>query len=115
MSINKKTTLGKINISTKAIISLVAESVLDNYGVAGLCDIDGNGKIAEPEEFSKVIEVKEDKNGFEISFAMIIILGVKVTEILRSVQKKVKYVVENTFDVRVTKVNVFAQDLQKVE
>ena len=52
---------------------------------------------------------------YSFSFNIIVALGVKVTEILRSVQKEVKYVVESTFDIKVDKVNIFVQDLKKVD
>ncbi len=115
MAINKQTSLGKINITTKAIVSLVADATLECYGVVAICEKDPKTKVAKRDDFSKMIIVKEEKDGYEISFAMVVTLGVKVTEILRSVQKKVKYVVENTFDVRVAKVNIFVQDLEKVQ
>jgi len=115
MSINKQTSLGKINITHKAIVSLVADAALGCYGVVGLCAKDSKAKILPKEELSKVVIVKEEKEGFICSFNIVVALGVKVTEILRSVQKEVKYVVESTFDIRVAKVNIFVQDLKKVE
>ena len=115
MSINKTTNYGKINISKKAIASLVAEAALSCYGVVGLCKKDENAEILSKKELEKVIQISEEKGSYSFSFNIIIALGVKVTEILRSVQKEVKYVVESTFDIRVTKVNIFVQDLKKVE
>ena len=115
MSINKVTSLGKINITNKAIVSLVSDAVLQCYGVVGICAKEEKAKILPKEQLYKVVLVKEEKEGYIISFNIVIALGIKVTEILRSVQKEVKYLVENTFDVRVAKVNIFVQDLKKVE
>jgi len=115
MSINKQTELGRINITNNAIVSLVAEAAMECYGVVGICENNEKAKILKNEDYLDAIYVKQEKNGVEISFSIVIALGVKVTEILRSVQKKVKYVVGNTFDVRVAKVNIYVQDLKKVE
>ena len=115
MSINKQTNYGKINITKKAIASLVADVALGCYGVVGLCKKDANAEILSKKELEKVIQISEEKGSFSFSFNIIIALGVKVTEILRSVQKEVKYVVETTFDIRVAKVNIYVQDLKKVE
>ena len=41
--------------------------------------------------------------------------GIKMTEILHEVQKKVKYVVESTLDVNVEAVNVYVQGVQGIE
>ena len=115
MSINKQTSLGKINITNKAINSLVAEAALSCYGVVGICSKNKDAKILPIDKLEKVIMIKEEKNGYEISFNIVLALGIKVTEILRSVQKEVKYIVENSLGIRVAKVNIFVQDLQRVE
>ena len=115
MSINKHTNLGKINITKKAIVSLVAEAILNCYGVVGICAKDEKAKILSKENVTKVISLHNEKNGYVLSVSVVVALGVKVTEILRSVQKEVKYVVEHTFEVRVAKVNIFVQDLKRVE
>ena len=116
MSINKKTALGKINITNKAISSLVSDTILGCYGIVGLCaKEDQLLKILPKDKTGNVVHIEEEKDGYQISFSIVVALGVKVTEIIRSVQKEVKYVVESTFDVRVAKVNIFVQDLKKVE
>ena len=115
MSINKKTSLGKINITNKAISSLVADTILGCYGIVGICGKDEKAVILPKEKVEKVVHIEQEKDGYHISFNIVVALGVKVTEIIRSVQKEVKYVVENTFDIRVEKVNIFVQDLKKVE
>ena len=115
MSINKKTSLGKINITNKAISSLVADTILGCYGIVGICAKDDKAVILPKEKVEKVVHIEQEKDGYHVSFNIVVALGVKVTEIIRSVQKEVKYVVENTFDIRVAKVNIFVQDLKKVE
>ena len=116
MSINKKTALGKINITNKAISSLVSDTILGCYGIVGLCSKEDKLlRILPKDKTASVVHITEEKDGYHISFNIVVALGVKVTEIIRSVQKEVKYVVESTFDIRVAKVNIFVQDLKKVE
>lgn len=113
MSVNKQGTFGKIKISKKAIKSLVADAALSCYGVAGISKKD-NPKILAKEELGKVIDIHEEKEGYEISFNIVLVVGIKVTEILRSVQKEVKYIVEKSLDICVAKVNIFVQDLMRL-
>ena len=115
MPINTKTSLGKINISNKAIVSLIADTVLGSYGVVGVCAKDEKAVILPKDKLDKVISLKEEKEGYVCSLSIVVALGVKVTEIIRSVQKEIRYVVESTFNIRLAKVNIFVQDLKKVE
>ena len=55
MSINTKTSLGKINISNKAIVSLIADTVLGSYGVVGVCAKDEKAAILPKDKLDKVI------------------------------------------------------------
>lgn len=115
MSINKKTTLGKINITKNAIASLIADAALSCYGVVGLCKKEETVEAVSKKDYKKVIHISEEKDGYEFSFSIILALGVKVTEILRSVQNEVKYVVEHNFDIRAAKINIYVQDLKRVD
>ena len=110
MPIHKQTDFGKINISNKAITGIVKDAAMECYGVVGIYS-----KNSSEEELEKNIIVKTIKSKIEISLYIIIAYGVKITEVLSSVQKKVKYVVEKTFDVSLSKVNVYAQEIEKVE
>lgn len=119
MSVNKLTDFGKIKVSNKAIASIVADATNECYGVVGICDKDFD-KSKEPtildrKHLTDGIIIKTKKEKLEISLYIIVVSGVKVTEILRSIQKKVKYVVEKTLDTSVGKVNVYVQCLKKVD
>lgn len=119
MSINKQTQYGKINFTTKAIANIVANATLECYGVVGLANKGGiRGKldsILSKEEYTKGVSISQEKGGALIDVYVICSFGVKVTEVLSEVQKKVRYVVEKTFDFQVSKVNVFASSLKKME
>ena len=41
--------------------------------------------------------------------------GIKISEVVFEVQKKVKYVLERTLDVRVEAVNVYVQGIKVIE
>lgn len=118
MPVNKKTDLGKINITNQAIATLVADASMECYGVVGLTSKNYSEKhsvLLKRDDLSKGIVVKNNKTNIDISLYIIIASGIKVTEVLRNVQQKVKYVVGKTLEVSVGKVNVYAQDLKKVD
>ena len=119
MAIKKKTDFGQISISNEAIASVVADSTLECYGVVGIAsrgDIKEKiYKLLTKKEYSKGIFATQDKNEIIVSIYIVVAFGCKITEVLNEVQKKVKYVLEKTFETKVKQVNVYAQDLQKVE
>ncbi len=118
MSVNKKTTYGKINITSKAIASVVANAALECYGVVGIANKGGIiGKIdaiISKDDYSKGVSVLQTRSSVSISLYLVISTGVKVTEVLSEVQKKVRYVTSKTFELKINKVNVYAVSLRKI-
>jgi uncharacterized alkaline shock family protein YloU len=118
MSVNKDTTYGKISIASKAIASVVANAALECYGVVGLASKGGLRdkieSILSKDEYVKGVSVSQVKSSVTISLYLVIASGVKVTEVLNEVQKKVRYVTSSTFEIKVNKVNVYAVSLRKI-
>ena len=118
MSINKNTSLGKINISSKAIADIVADAALECYGVVGLASRSALAEkiqqVLSKGEYTKGVSVDQDKSSVSIKLYLVVSLGVKVTEVLREVQKKVRFVVSQSFGVDVKKVSVYAVHLRKM-
>ena len=118
MSVNKKTNYGKINITSKAIATVVANAALECYGVVGLSTRGGiKGRIQKllsKDEYLKGVSISQTKTTVSISLNIVVAKGVKVTEILTEVQKKVAYVTGKTFDLKVKKVDVYAVALRKI-
>lgn len=119
MSIKKKNTLGEIHISNEAIASVVADSTLECYGVVGIAskgDIKEKiYKLLTKKEYSKGIFAQQTNNEIVVSVYIVVAFGCKVTEVLSQVQKKVKYVLEKTFETKVKQVNVYVQALQRID
>jgi uncharacterized alkaline shock family protein YloU len=116
MSIDKVTKLGTINISLEAISDIAASAALSCYGVVGLSPkstiIEEMSRILKQQEFSKAILVRKRKDGFIVDLYLIVAYGVKITEIVNEVQKKVKYDLEQKFDVKFLAVNVYVQSVK---
>ncbi len=113
MSVNKQTDFGKINITNKAIASIVYDAAMESCGVVGICEKD-NDQVLNFSDLEKGVIIKNAKNSIEISLFIKVASEIKVTEVLRSVQKKVKYVIEKTLECHVDKVSVYVQGIQKV-
>lgn len=119
MALSKKTSLGEISISNKAIASVVADAALECYGVVGLSAKtalhEKINELLKRNDFEKGVLVYKGRKTYNIDLFLVVAFDVKITEVLHEVQKKVKYVVEKKFGVTIESVNVYAQLLKKVD
>lgn len=117
MAIDKLTPYGGINISIEAIAAVAADAVLGCYGVVGLTKkeeslVDNINVLLKRENFTEGVEARRTRDGYVVDIYVILAYGVKITEIVAEVQKRVKYVLEQTFDIRFHAINVFIQGIR---
>lgn len=118
MSIAKNTQYGNVNISEEAVATLAGGVVSECYGVVGMASRklikDGLAELLKKENFSKGVEVRKVEDQYELDVYIVVSFGVKISEVVLEVQKKVKYVVESTLNQPFSKINVFVQDVKVV-
>ena len=118
MSIQKETELGNIKISEDAIATLAGGVVTESYGVVGMASQkllkDGLAELLGKENYAKGIVVRETDKQLELDLYIIVGYGIKITEVVYEVQKKVKYVLEKTLEVKFKSVNVFVQGVRVI-
>ena len=98
MTIEKKNDRGNVSISMEAIASIAGNAATECYGVVGMMPKTGlRASIAEllrMENYKKGVFAKETKTGIEVEMYVMVAYGLKITEVVSEVQKKVKYVLE---------------------
>lgn len=118
MTIEKNGVKGNISITMDAIASIAGNAATECYGVVGMAPKTGfRAGIAELlriENYSKGVFAKETKNGVEVEMYIVVAYGLKITEVVSEVQKKVKYVLEKTLDMKFKAINVFVKDIKNV-
>ena len=131
MSISKSTEYGNINISLDAVASLAGGVVTECYGVVGMASQkfvkDGIAKkkkketLEEPmsfaellkkENYAKGVVVRQGENGLELDLYIIVSHGIKISEVVHEAQKKVKYMMEKTLELKFSAVNVYVQGVK---
>ncbi|MBE6125821.1 MAG: Asp23/Gls24 family envelope stress response protein [Erysipelotrichaceae bacterium] len=114
-----KTTLGGINVSVDAIASMTGAIVCECFGVVGMASRkflkDGWAVLLRQENYSKGVEVKQTKDGLELDIYVIIAYGVKITEVVSEIQKRVKYQVSKTLEIEIAAINVFVQGVKVID
>lgn len=117
--IEKDTNLGTLNISLDVVATITGGAATECYGVVGMASQkmlkDGFYELLGRENYAKGIEVKDGDTGLILDLYVILGYGIKMTEVLKEVQKKVKYVVESTLDMNVEAVNIYVQGVRGIE
>lgn len=116
MDIDKKTQYGGINISMQAIGNVAGNAAAECYGVIGLAKKSSSliENLLNKKEYYKGVVPKKIKYGYAVDLYIVVAYGLKITEIVTEVQKKVKFVLEKTFGLKFRAVNVYVQGLQNL-
>ena len=109
MPINKSTEYGNISISLDAISSLAGGTITECYGVVGMASQkavrDGWAELLKKENY-------QDAEGLVLDLYIIALHGIKLHEVVYEAQKRVKYVLEKTLEVKCSQVNIFVQGVR---
>lgn len=118
MVIDKQTPYGGINISMEAIGAVAGSAAMEVYGVVGMSSKDSLREnindLLKADSFYKGVTPRKGKDGYEVDIYVVVAYGVKITEVVAEVQKKVKYVLEKTFDIKFKAINVYVQGLKNL-
>ncbi len=116
MTIDKQTPYGGINISMEAIGAVAGAATTECYGVVGMASKnsirENINEMLTKENYYKGILPRKGKDGYEVDIYIVVAYGVKITEVITEVQKKVKYVLEKTFDIKFKAINVYVQSIK---
>jgi len=119
MSIERNTKLGNVKISKEAIATLAGGAVAECYGVVGMASQkilkDGFAELLKKDNYGKGIVVNKKESGYELDLFLIISFGVKISEVVFEVQKKVKYELERSLDEEFGCINVYVQGIRVVD
>lgn len=118
MTLDKQTPYGGIKISLEAIGAIAGSAAVECYGVVGMSRKDSASEnsyeVLKKENFYKGVTPRKTKDGYEVDLYIIVAYGVKITEVMAEVQKKVKYVLEKTFDIKFKSINVYVQGIKQI-
>ena len=114
--ITKTTDLGDIHLSLDVVASITGGAATECYGVVGMASQkivkDGFYDLLGKDNYAKGIVVEDGETGIILNVYIIVGYGVKISEVVYEVQKKVKYVLETTLDIDIEAVNVFVQSIR---
>ncbi len=109
---SEETTLGKIDVSPRAIASIAARAVLTSYGVVGMASAtvrDGIADILNLENVHRGVGVQVVDGKVVIDLYVVIEYGTRISVVAHNVMESVKFSVEQALSMPVAEVNVHVQ------
>lgn len=112
---SEQTTLGRIDVSPRAIASIAARAVLTSYGVVGMAAAtlrDGIAEILNLENVYRGVEVQVVSGEVVIDLYVVIEYGTRISAVAQNVMESVKFSVEQALAMPVSEVNVHVQGVR---
>ena len=119
MSVTINNQHGNVDIATEVIATVVGASTTEIFGVVGMtCKsaVKDNVRSAlRQENYSKGVVVTTADNETSIDVYVVISYGVKISEVAKNIQERVRFNLENQLGITASSVNVYVQNVKVVE
>ncbi|PCS00127.1 hypothetical protein RT41_GL001438 [Lactococcus fujiensis JCM 16395] len=119
MSVTINNSHGNVDIATEVISTVVGASTTEIFGVVGMTSKaavkDNFRSILRQENYSKGVVVTNTDNEISIDVYVVISYGVKISEVAKNIQERVRFNLENQLGISVSKINVYVQNVKVVE
>jgi uncharacterized alkaline shock family protein YloU len=116
MAVKIQTAQGAIEIENDVIASIVGSAATDNYGVVGMASQhqvrDGVNQILNRDNFAKGVVVRQQDDGVSVDVHIVVGYGMKISEISKSVQERVKNDLNVMLGIVANEVNVTVQGVR---
>lgn len=107
---------GRIEVSNDVIATIVGGAATEIFGIVGMASRkqvrDGLNEILKRDNYAKGIEVRQENNQIIIDVYIIVSYGIKITEVSRNVQERVRYQLKSKLGIKASSVNVYVQGVR---
>lgn len=113
--ISMENSYGAIEISQEYFSNLVGRAVSECFGVAGMISspVQGVRGVLEGKDVQdKGVHVRASDGGLIVDLHIVVVYGMNIAAIVKSIVNKVRYTVEQSTNLEVAKVNVFVDSMK---
>lgn len=108
--------LGWIDISHEFLVNLIVNTATNCFGVAGMSNCNNRqglkAKLLHKEPLDKGILVRYKKEKLIVDLHILVIYGMNISAVVKSIINKVRYAVEEVTGITVSSVNVFIDGMK---
>lgn len=106
---------GRIYVHEGVIATISGLAAMECYGLVGMAPRniqEGLSDLLRRENFERGVDIQFGADSISITLYIVVEYGVKISEVARNVQERVKYVVETTLGLNVERINVRVQGVR---
>ncbi len=108
--------LGSINISEEVIGTICGVAAMECYGFVGMAARnvqEGISELLRKDYYERGVDVQfVDPETISITLFIIVEYGVKISEVARNIQERVKYAIEDSLGLRVANIDIRVQGVR---
>ncbi|MFV0254963.1 MAG: Asp23/Gls24 family envelope stress response protein [Erysipelotrichaceae bacterium] len=116
---NRRSEFGSILVDNEAMAKLIGETVSECYGVVGMTSKslikDGINDLLGKDSYSKGVVIREKNDKLELDLYVVIIYGVRSSEVAIELQKKIAYVLDRTLNLKFDSINVYVEGIKVID
>ena len=113
MTVKINTKDGQIELSDDVIATVVGGSATEIVGMASKSAIRDNFQaLLGKENYAKGVVVKSTDAGIAVDVYTVMSYGVKISEVSKNIQERVKFNLENQLGIKTEAVNVYVQNIK---
>ena len=106
---------GKISIREEVIATIAGVAAMECYGLVGMAPRSIQDELTDllrRDNFERGVDIQFNEESVTIQLYIVVEYGVKISEVARIVQERVKYAVETMLGLHVDGVNVKVQSVR---
>ncbi|NLM26144.1 MAG: Asp23/Gls24 family envelope stress response protein [Firmicutes bacterium] len=108
--------LGSITISEEVIGKICGAAAMECYGLVGMASRnvqEGISELLRIDSFERGVDVQfHEEDSVSVTLYIVVQYGVKISEVARNIQERVKYAVEEKLGLRVESINIRVQGVR---
>jgi len=106
---------GTISIREEVIATISGVAAMECYGLVGMAPRNVQEELTDllrRENYERGVDVQFNEDSISVQLYIVVEYGVKISEVARNVQERVKYSIETRLGLKVEQVNVKVQSVR---
>ncbi len=101
-------------LDKKELANFIGEIVGETYGVVGLVKNNSTFSLLKKEKYFEGVELTQNGNEYNVDIHVCVLYGLKITEIVNEIYKRLSYLLKQKYGDIFKKINVFIDKITEL-